>query len=879
MRELRVEDALLYLDQVKVEFGDRPHIYNEFLDIMKTFKTQQIDTPGVIRRVSNLFQGNRRLVLGFNTFLPEGYKIELPADGNGPPVAVFRAPGSNVAHVLSGPMAGMPNIPMAQQRAEAAAAAAEAPVPGKFFPRPANPPAAARNPLPLANRRPGGGPLIPGAPHPPHQGPYDDAEGEGMVPQQQPVPPVPRPPVAARSPVPPMRPSPPSAKGGPPPPPMDHPPLAPQPPVAAAANGVGAPLEFDHAINYVTTIKRRFAAEPETYKKFLEILHTYQKEQRGIKEVLDEVSVLFADHPDLLKEFTYFLPDAVQAQAKAQLDLAAKASEARKRNQAKLAIMSQAQSMQAPPKSSARGDNDRLSIPFGATLPRSVEQEREIMASAEHGIVTFEPARPPRRNEPTIAQAAARLGRPQTIPRKPVVMRTPEAIFFERAKAHLNRKELVWERPSGTKRHTPHTEFIKCLHLYGTGVLDKDELFLLMRNLFTQGHAPKGAAGNNPIIAQDAANLLRDFEEILYSRGAYAEQRLMEIYRTKFGTMRTRDFDFTDCETPTPSYRAYPGSFPKERFWVHPEQSPEEAEILNRDFACVGDMERMTDSKDFFDGVRSRHNVYEEALCRVEDERYEVDMAIQRNAQAIKDIEPLAEECLRLGKREEDDGQPIGRLRYKLKPDSLHSIAIGAIGRAYGDRGDEVLQHLVQNPVIVLPIVYRRLKIKDAEWRKVKDDLTGRWDAATAANYEGSRDVRSYFDRKELERLFDASYLIDQCKKAKNFVKDPPKEMNPIADTVRPNFSIGIEDPGAIFYEATVSMPCKVDSLHRDAIQLVSRKLQAMPSLSALDRERIGRIIAEVVVPWFGYPAHWVMEEVRESFAGSAAPAVVKCKF
>ncbi|GMH49596.1 hypothetical protein TL16_g00562, partial [Triparma laevis f. inornata] len=154
MRELRVEDALQYLDQVKMEFGDRPHIYNEFLDIMKNFKSQQIDTPGVIRSVSNLFMGNKKLVLGFNTFLPEGYKIELP----------------------------------------------------------------------LAN---------------------------------QPT---------------------------------------------------GQPVEFDHAINYVTTIKKRFANEPETYKAFLEILHTYQKEQRGIKEVLDEVSNLFADHPDLLKEFTYFLP-------------------------------------------------------------------------------------------------------------------------------------------------------------------------------------------------------------------------------------------------------------------------------------------------------------------------------------------------------------------------------------------------------------------------------------------------------------------------------------------------------------------------------------------------------------------------------------------
>lgn len=30
--------------------------------------------------------------------------------------------------------------------------------------------------------------------------------------------------------------------------------------------------------------------------------------------MLEQVSQLFADHPDLLMEFTYFLPDAVQEQ-------------------------------------------------------------------------------------------------------------------------------------------------------------------------------------------------------------------------------------------------------------------------------------------------------------------------------------------------------------------------------------------------------------------------------------------------------------------------------------------------------------------------------------------------------------------------------------
>jgi len=36
-----------------------------------------IDTMGVISRVSELFDGHTELVVGFNTFLPPGYKIEM----------------------------------------------------------------------------------------------------------------------------------------------------------------------------------------------------------------------------------------------------------------------------------------------------------------------------------------------------------------------------------------------------------------------------------------------------------------------------------------------------------------------------------------------------------------------------------------------------------------------------------------------------------------------------------------------------------------------------------------------------------------------------------------------------------------------------------
>lgn len=46
--------------------------------------THSIDTPGVIQRVSELFKGNTKLILGFNTFLPPGYKIEIDEETQEP---------------------------------------------------------------------------------------------------------------------------------------------------------------------------------------------------------------------------------------------------------------------------------------------------------------------------------------------------------------------------------------------------------------------------------------------------------------------------------------------------------------------------------------------------------------------------------------------------------------------------------------------------------------------------------------------------------------------------------------------------------------------------------------------------------------------------
>jgi paired amphipathic helix protein Sin3a len=43
--------------------------------------------------------------------------------------------------------------------------------------------------------------------------------------------------------------------------------------------------EFNHAISYLNKIKTRFSDDPNTYKQFLEILQTYQKEQKHLQDV------------------------------------------------------------------------------------------------------------------------------------------------------------------------------------------------------------------------------------------------------------------------------------------------------------------------------------------------------------------------------------------------------------------------------------------------------------------------------------------------------------------------------------------------------------------------------------------------------------------
>lgn len=66
---------------------------------------------------------------------------------------------------------------------------------------------------------------------------------------------------------------------------------------------------------------------------------------------------------------------------------------------------------------------------------------------------------------------------------------------------------------------------------------------------------------------------------------------------------------------------------------------------------------------------------------------------------------------------------------------------------------------------------------------------------------------------------------------------------------------------------------------HHDAFKMITTKIKTSSMYTKAEREAVGRIWAEFMVPWFGLPEHWVLDEVRESFRGKLSPGVVKCKY
>ncbi|GAU51959.1 hypothetical protein TSUD_417450 [Trifolium subterraneum] len=76
MSQISLDQANMYLTEIKDAFKDDMGKFNEFLMSMRDFTTKRIDMVGLKSRVKELFKGHNQLLVKFNAFLPNEAEVE-----------------------------------------------------------------------------------------------------------------------------------------------------------------------------------------------------------------------------------------------------------------------------------------------------------------------------------------------------------------------------------------------------------------------------------------------------------------------------------------------------------------------------------------------------------------------------------------------------------------------------------------------------------------------------------------------------------------------------------------------------------------------------------------------------------------------------------
>ncbi|KAJ1085601.1 hypothetical protein NDU88_005731 [Pleurodeles waltl] len=644
---VHVEDALSYLDQVKIRFGSDPATYNGFLEIMKEFKSQSIDTPGVIRRVSQLFHEHPDLILGFNAFLPLGYKIELPKNGK----LIIQTSLSN--QVPSGS-------------------------PPSTFPI--------------------GAPVKPTCPENSHNHVNDSMtaiRSEQTVKEEK-----------------------------------------------ASTPLEADSVEFNNAISYVNKIKTRFLDRPEIYRSFLEILHTYQKDQlnpksrpfRGMseEEVFTDVANLFRGQEDLLSEFGQFLPEAKRSlfTGNGQCEMSSAQKHA-----------------------------------FEKNLEQSKKRSRSLLLRP----VTC-PAKKKMKLRGSKDPSVSGVGKYGTL---------QEFAFFDKVRRALKSQEV-------------YENFLRCIALFNQELVSGSELLQLVTPFL--GKFPE---------------LFAQFKSFL---GVKELSFVAPIPNDRSNDGIGREIDYASCKRIGSSYRALPKTYQQ------PKCSGRTAickEVLNDTWVSFPSW---SEDSTF---ASSKKTPYEEQLHRCEDERFELDVVLETNLATIRVLESVQKKISRLS----PEDQEKFRLDECLGGTS-EVIQRRAIYRIYGDKAPEIIESLKKNPATAVPVVLKRLKAKEDEWREAQQGFNKIWREQYEKAYLKSLDHQAVNFKQNDTKALRSKSLLNEIES----VFDEHQEQHSEGRSSTTN------EPHLIFvYEDK--------QILEDAAALITYYVKRQPAIQKEDKDTIWQII------------------------------------
>ncbi|KAL0951709.1 hypothetical protein HGRIS_008384 [Hohenbuehelia grisea] len=712
-RPLNVTDALSYLDAVKHQFQDKPDVYNRFLDIMKDFKSQVIDTPGVIERVSRLFHGNPYLIQGFNTFLPVGYRIDISGDPMDPNTITVTTPSGTTTQSTNG-VSSMPS-----RDAHSLGPGPQA-HPGMF-------PAQMRG-IPPPGTGPGG--LLPRSmtPHAYHLAPaqqgYENAFSPGVQSHQT---------NQAASVLGNLNGRNGACSGG-------------GPGVGSGAGAADTQLapEFNHAIHFLNKIKARYSNDQNTYRQFLDILQTYQKEQRHIhdSQVYVQVQMLFKDAPDLLDEFKDFLPEVLgipsvhpagsanvpspstaqgvtppqwtQPEMSSAADKAPKRAAAPKRKKRPVAEKETTPAPPPPPKLAPSRSKKPKHTHKNETGSPSFSLIDPLSPQPPHALPHV--GMPPPQHLPAQHAHMHQAGPPSHVMGHSTSTTSPDKLlFFDRAKKALESREI-------------YEEFLKLLSLFSKEVIDVKTLIEYTKVFLGDG------------------DLMAEFKDLIGW-----DDKLQDVENGPPGLIRHAPAEPLQAapvdDGEGPSYRRLP-------------QSEVHLACSGRDQLCrsvLNDewISHPTWASEDAGFLAHKKNTFEEALHKCEEERYEYHVYLEGISRTIAILDPIN---ARIDGMTNED-----RASFKLKPNfggPSPAIYEKILKKVYGSNTAEVLQALQEYPSVAVPVVLSRLKQKDDEWRRAQREWSRAWRETEAKNFYRALDYQGITFKPNDKKQITAKHFV-----------------------------------------------------------------------------------------------------------------------
>lgn len=766
-QRLTTDDALAYLKAVKEKFKDDKEKYEEFLECMKDFKAQRIDTAGVIGRVKDLFKGHRQLILGFNTFLPRGYEITMPPEEVPKKQPVEFDQAINYVNKIKTRFQNQEQVYKAFLEVLNMYRKGNKSITDVY-----------REVAMLFEKHQD---LLdeftfflPDHTHPPVQQQVARG-GHAGVSRQQPV-------EKSSSATPPSRTI------------AVEKPLKKEKQSAASAPDGTTEREIEKGVK--TEVEER-----KQFEKMKEKDKGKEKEKDKEKDIKEEKE----ERP---KE------DRVKKEEKEERD------------------------------KDTDGQQDMMDMGTRPTKRSSARRADVLIKQHVEG-----------RDVSSSAVPAASTGDEKRLPKAGSAQK--DSVFFEKVKVRFRNKD-TW------------AEFIKDLQMVGDGLLSKTELQDLVKDALSKHHDLM--EGFNEIwarwehspggVTEHIANLMpflvreNDVSEASHKKKSEREQEKERAREPERARDRERDksmpppprepphrapgtggkekiinkpiseLDLSNSEKCTPSYRLLPKSYPR---MISSHRTEIGNKVLNDNWVSV------TSGSEDYSFKHMRKNQYEESLFRCEDDRFELDMLLESTIVTAKRVAELVEN---LHREKDKDGKPS----TLTKIEDLSSINLRCVERIYGDHGLDIQELLKKNPAVALPVILQRLRQKQEEWSKCREEMNKVWAEVYSKNYHKSLDHRSFYFKQQDKKFLSARNMLADI-----------KEINEKKKRDDDNTLLALAAGNRRPLIADMSFEYPDPSIHEDLYQIIKFSTEEVCN-SSEQSEKLMKLWTGFLEPFLGVP-------------------------